>query len=248
MISLVSKKAPKSESPSVSTSVKRSKPDLVSRERLRYLDAELAKANAAALEIEQRIQRLETIISEAETHHQALQLAILVDNGVSLSNYSAGKESEDSEISKLVMLADSSARAATAAKAALPQAQASLANVREQAVRLNEERVAELNRVIALLADVEAREYEKAFRVMCRHHDRLVGYSNIQQANIGDIRRIEDPQKTPRFALPSLGNSDADPFLRHRVNESVVAESERMWSTVKQRLQADSDADLSDLI
>ena len=244
----VQKAPPRGKVPAVATSVPEPKPRPSGRDKLRHFDGELAKANAAAVEIEERIQRLESIIAEADAAHQSLQIAIVVDNGRSLSDYSAGKAPDDSDIGKLVVLADSSARAATAAKAALPSAQASSANVREQAIRLDEERVKELDRVIAMLADVEARAYQKTFNEMCRMHDRLVGYARVAENNIGDIRRIEDPLKTPRFALPSLGNSDSDPFLRHRTNDHVIAESERMWSSVKQRLQADTDADLSDLI
>jgi hypothetical protein len=48
--------------------------------------------------------------------------------------------------------------------------------------------------------------------------------------------------------LPSLGNADADPFMRSRGSEITVAESARTWATVRQRLETDVDADLSDLI
>jgi hypothetical protein len=247
MFKSVSKKSPRSESSAVATAPK-PKPRPAGRDKLRYLDGELAKANAAALEIEQRIQRLGSIIAEAEVAHQNLQVAIVVDGGKSLSAYSAGQETDDSEIGKLVVLADNSARAKAAAQAALPAAQADLQNVREQAIKLNEARVAELDRVISQLADVEAREYEKAFREMCRLHDRLCGYASIQEMNVGDIRRIQDPLKAPRFSTPSFGDSLSDPFLRHQVNDLTVNEAQRMWSSVKQRLEADSDADVSDLI
>jgi hypothetical protein len=248
MFGVEKQKASRGGSPSMSASVKLNKPKPAGRERLRHFDSELAKANQAAAEIEERIQRLEKIIKDADSAHQALQIAILVDNGASLASYSSGQATDDSEIGRLVIAADTTARAKAAALAALPSSQADLQNVREQSIKLNEARVAELNRVIAALADVEAREYEKVFREMCRMHDRLVGYSNIQQANLGDVQVISDPLKTVRFALPSLGNSDADPFIRHRPNDHVIAEAQRMWSTVKQRLQADSDADVSDLI
>jgi hypothetical protein len=66
--------------------------------------------------------------------------------------------------------------------------------------------------------------------------------------NLGDIQLIIDPLKTPRFALPSLGNQDADPFLRHRPNDIVVSDAAKTWSTVRDRLEADAAADLGDLI
>jgi hypothetical protein len=250
MISLVSRKAPKGESPSVSTSVKLNKPKPAGRERLVHFDSELAKANAAAVEIEEKIARLEAILADAEAHHQNLQLAILIDGGVALSNYSAGKESDDSDIGKLVLAERKSAQAKPAAEAALPKAQADLKNVREQAIKLNESRNAELNRVVSNLADVEAVAYAKAFRELARLHDRLVGYCRSgAESNLGDIQLIVDPLKTPRFALPSLGNSDADPFIRHAlVNDHVANEAARYWRSVRARLESDSEADLSDLI
>jgi hypothetical protein len=124
-----------------------------------------------------------------------------------------------------------------------------LTSCREQAIRLNEARVAELHRVIGMLADQEARAYVKAFEELGRLEDRLTGYANIAQSNIGDIKLIEEPLKTVRFALPAMGGSkDSDPFLRHRTSSHVTAEAERMWSSVKQRLAADSYADLSDIL
>jgi hypothetical protein len=220
------------------------------RERLRHFDQELAKANAAAVEIEERIQRLEKIISDADSAHERLQIAILVDNGASLASYSSGQATDDSEIGRLVITADTTARAKAAAVAALPGAQSSLVNVREQAVRLSEERAVELNRVVANLADVEAVAYAKAFREVCRLHDRLAGFCRSgAESNIGDIQRIIDPVKVPRFALPSLGGSpDSDPFLRHATNDLVVNEAARYWKTVREKLDADSNADIGDLV
>ena len=83
---------------------------------------------------------------------------------------------------------------------------------------------------------------------MCRLHDKLVGYSSVAQANIGDVRLIIEPVRTPRFALPSMGSCDADPFLRHSENELTVADAARQWATVRQRLEMDVDADIEDLI
>jgi hypothetical protein len=249
MFGVEKQKASRGGSLSMSTAAKLNKPKPAGRERLRHFDTELAKANQAAIEIEGRIQRLERIIKDADSAHQALQTVILIDNGASLASYSSGQATDDSEIGRLVIAADTTARSATAAKAALPAAQASLTSCREQAIRLNEARVAELHRVIGMLADQEARAYVKAFEELGRLEDRLTGYANIAQSNIGDIKLIEEPLKTVRFALPAMGGSkDSDPFLRHRTSSHVTAEAERMWSSVKQRLAADSYADLSDIL
>jgi hypothetical protein len=244
----VSKKTPRSESSAVVTSIRSKPTEAVSRERLRHFDGEVNKAKSAVADLELRIERLESIITDADAAHRALQLAIVSDGGVALASYSAGGASDDSDIGKLVIGAEVTARSATAAKAALPHAQASLENARGQVISLGEARNAELNRVLAMLADQEARAYQKAFDELCRLHDRLVGYASVVESNQGDIRLIQDPLKTERFALPSLGSADADPFLRHSTNDIVVSDAAKHWTTVRDRLAADVDADLSDLI
>jgi hypothetical protein len=239
-------KKPSGKSPVAVTSLR--SPKTVGRERLRHIDGEVAKANEAVTDLEQSVARLNTIIADADTNHHALQDAINADGGRALADYSAGKSDPDSEIAKLVTIAEASAKAANAAKAALPTTESMLSDARSQVTALGDQRLAELNRVVAMLADADARAYQKAFDEMCRLHDRLVGYASVAQASIGDVQLIVDPIKTPRFALPSLGNSDADPFLRHRENEIAVAESARQWATVRQRLEVHVDADLSDIL
>jgi hypothetical protein len=57
------------------------------------------------------------------------------------------------------------------------------------------------------------------------------------------------PPKVPRFALPCMGDSNADPFLRHNApSQLTIADSAKMWSEVRERLSADIDADLDDLL
>ncbi len=226
----------------------RPKPAPVGRERLRHFDAEVSKAKEAVADLEQRVERLESIIIDADAAHRALQLAISNDGGVALASYSAGTSPVDSEISKLVMAAETSARAATAAKAALPHAQAALENAKAQVIDLGEQRVSELNRVIAMLADGEARAYQKAFDELGRRHDRLCGWASTAEANQGDIRLTQAPLAVPRFASPSLGNMDADPFLRHQVNQLDIGDAARMWKEIRGRLELDAGADISDLI
>jgi hypothetical protein len=68
------------------------------------------------------------------------------------------------------------------------------------------------------------------------------------ESNQGDLRLIQEPLKTVRFALPSMGNMDADPFLRHQISDLTVGESARTWSEVRDRLEAEANADLSDLM
>jgi hypothetical protein len=220
----------------------------VGRERFRFVDGELKKADEAIVDLEKRVERLGSIISEAESNQRNLQAAIQADGGVALAEFSAGKADPDSDIARLVTLAEASQKASNAAKVALPSTEAMLESARSQATDLREKRNAELNRVLANLADVDAKAYERAFTEVCRLHDRLCGFSQVAQANIGDVRLVLQNPSVPRFALPSLGNGDADPWMRHRENELTVADASRTWATVRQRLEADVDSDLSDLI
>ena len=229
-------------------SVRRAKPEPVGRERLKKLDAEVGKAQSAVSEFEQRVTRLEQIIVDADAAHNALQAAIVADGGKALEDYAAGQAPADSEIAKLVMTAEQSARASTAAKAALPTATAALENVLAQVIVLGEERVKELNFVISMLADNEARAYQDAFNKMCIKHDRLVGYASVAQQSHGDIQLIIDPVKAPRFASLSMGTVESDPFLRHQVSSLTVSEAAKQWTEVRARLEADVNADVSDLI
>jgi len=240
--------ASKSKPTEKASSVRRSKPEAAGRERLKHLDSETQKAKEAVVEFEQRVQRLESIISDAETAHRVLQQAIAADGGKALEDYAAGLTKGDDEISKLVMTAEQTARAETAARAALPTAQASLENVRAQVIVLGEERALELNRVLSLLADDEARAYKRAFENLGRAHDRLCGWSSVAEMNQGDIRLTQAPLAVPRFASPSLGNADADPFLRHQVNQLDIGDAARMWKEIRGRLELDAGADISDLI
>ena len=218
------------------------------RERFRFVDGELKRANEAITDLEARVARLGAIIAESEVNQRNLQAAIQADGGVALAEFSAGRADPDSDIATLVTLAESSQKAANAAKVALPSTEAMLESARSQAAELRDKRNAELNRVLANLADVDAKAYDRAFTEVCRLHDRLCGFSQVAQANIGDVRLVLQNPSVPRFALPSLGNGDADPWMRHRENELIVAESARTWATVRQRLEADVEADISDLI
>ena len=75
-----------------------------------------------------------------------------------------------------------------------------------------------------------------------------MGFANGTSTYVGEIALIIEQLKVPRFALPSLGTIDSDPFIRHRNNELTIAESTATWQAVKARLELDVDADLSNLI
>jgi hypothetical protein len=218
------------------------------RERLQHFADEIVRAHNAIEDLEQRAARFGAIITESEVAHRALQDAINADGGIALAAYSAGQTKPNDEISRLVAHAKSSGEAAAAAKIAKPHTESLLDNARSQLISLVEQKNAELNRVVATLADVDARKYQEAFALLGKYHDRLVGYAAMAEGNQGDIRLIQEPLVAARFALPSMGNMDADPFLRHQISDLTVGESARTWSEVRDRLQSDAEADISDLM
>jgi DNA repair exonuclease SbcCD ATPase subunit len=222
------------------------KPTPAGRERLSHFDSEAKKAEAAISELDQRINRLESIILDADVAHRALQSQIESDNGASLANYAAGSVPADSAITKLVVAADNTKRAAAAAHAALPGANAQLENARTQLASLGEQRAAELKRVLAMLGDVTAREYQATFDALGKLYDKLVAYASVAEDNVGDVWRIQEPLVACRFSV--TGDSLSDPFLRHRISDITVSESSRRWAAVKDRLAADANADVSDLL
>jgi len=218
------------------------------RERLQHFANEISNAHNAIEDLEQRVARFGSIIVESEAAEMALQTAIHADGGVALAAFSAGQTNPNDEFSKIVAHAKSSGEAAAAAKIAKPHTESLLENARSQLIALVEQKNAELNRVVATLADADARKYQEAFALLGKYHDRLVGYGAVAEANQGDIRLIQEPLVAARFALPSMGNPDADPFLRHQISDLTVGESARTWSEVRDRLEAEAHADLSDLM
>jgi hypothetical protein len=231
------KKATKGESPSVA----KAEP-VAGRERLHFFNEELAKANAAVADLERRVATLENIGIDAVAAERELQLYIASDAGTeALLAHAEGKS--------LIAAAKSTAEAATPAKAALPLAQDALASARAEVVRLGEEKQAEIGRYMTLLADETARKYKEAFELVCQLHDQLTGFANGTSVYMGEVMMIVEELKVPRFNLPSLAcTNEHDPFLRRRGSSFTVGEFTKVWTAVKERLEADVDADLGDLI
>jgi hypothetical protein len=234
------------------TSTPSSKPKQ-GRERLAFFAAGIAKAHEAVEDLEQRIARFESIITEAQVAHKALQAVVHEDGGRSLSDFSSGKTKPEDRISQLVAVAKASREAALAAADALPHTREALDNARSQLATLGQEKAAELNRVVAALADEDAQKYWQAFQNLGRLHDQLVGYSYVAGQNLmaGEAVHVQlttEPLTAPRFIMPSLGSSDSDPELRYSSNQFAVDQAARKWSTVRERLDADDNCDINDLL
>lgn len=238
-------------------------PGLDGRDRLRFFSAQLAKAHKAITELEEREERLAAIIKDALAAHAALHQAIALDGGVALAEYSAGNASDNAPIAKLIAAEETTAKAAAAARDALPNVQAMLANARSQVGSIKQQREDEVLAYLQRRADDYALQYKKIFSALCRQHDVLCGISqaiSTTGAYGGDIRMSTMPVEVPRFNLPSIaafGNrvpgSTADPseylpMMTHIAADFTVQQSTKDWTQARERLAKDADADLDDLI
>ena len=119
--------------------------------------------------------RLERIIREASEADTALQTAVAEDGAVALTAFAQGEAAPDSDITTLLANAENTSRAAVAARAALPRAQANLANSQEQITHLENQRQQAIRDFLVMLATDYGRKYMAAWNELCSVHDILVG-------------------------------------------------------------------------
>jgi hypothetical protein len=215
------------------------------RERLLHFVDQIEAATIVVSELSEHITRLQAVIIEADAASRKLQDAISADGGLALAAYSSGTAKSDDPIARLVIHSRESGDASLAAKVALPHTETLLANAKAQLISLNDQRHEEVGRVIANLAGIEVRAYETAFEEVCRCHDSLVGFARVGQSNIGDVYKIEESPRMPRFV--ANGDSTSDPFIRHRLDDRVASASAERWQRIRAALESSPNVDLSEL-
>jgi hypothetical protein len=215
------------------------------RERLSHFDSQIDSAKNAISELTEHCARLQDILVDADNASRELQEHISSDGGASLSLYSKGDAEPNDRISILVRRERSTNEAAAAATVGLPATQQLLASASQQLVTLQNERHAEVGRVVSTIANSEVQEYERHFEKTCLLLDSLIGFSRVGQSNIGDVYRIEEQPRMPKIV--ASGDSTADPFIRHTTNERVVEQSAQRWAAIRSALERDANADISDL-
>jgi hypothetical protein len=175
---------PSAKSPGLSSPATSPKPPAKirqGRERLTHFDSQIESARIVISELTEHCARLQAIIVDAEESSRALQDFIASDGGLELSKYSNGDADPDDRISQLVKRERSTNEAAAAAKAGLPHASQLLSAANQQLATLQNERHAEVARVISNLAGVEVAEYERSFESTCLLLDSLIGFSRVGQ-------------------------------------------------------------------
>jgi hypothetical protein len=222
------------------------------RGRLRYAAAELAEACDCVTDLEARLTRLTTIVSDADAAHVALQEAIAADGGVALEAYGAGRAS-DQPIAKLVATKENTAKAASAARDALPSVRDRLAKARAEVTKLES---AKFDAVIVYLktrAGDEHESYARAFRELCDSYERLCGIAvAVSATGHSDMMTtgLPVPIQAPGFNMgigPSHGPSELVTMMR-TAGEAKVADWTANWMQARERLDKDTEADLDDLI
>jgi hypothetical protein len=251
-MNLFSSNQAKSSKSRSSSSVTISNPSIAGRERLKHAVDGINAAHAAIEDLQERILRFESIITDSQRASAALHIEINNDGGKSLSAFSAGEVKPDDPIVAIVALAKSTREAAIAAEEILPSTRAALENARSQLTGLELNRAIELNKVVASYIDIDAQKYLKTFLALARLHDQMVGASMVQESNLlpGEpihVRLTHEPLVAPRFISGAMGVSEG-PQLHHNVSQRTADQSASLWAEVRSRLAVDADADVSDLI
>lgn len=222
------------------------------RGRLRFAAAELAKAKECVADLETRANRLTAIVADADAANAALQAAITADGGVALEAYGAGNAS-DQPIARLVSTKETTARAASAARDALPNVQDMLTKARAEEARME---AAKFDAVIVYLkmrAGDEHKSFLRAYQDLCDSYDALCGIA-VALAATGHSEMMTTghpvPIQVPNFNMgtgPAHGPSERM-VLSHGLAEAKIAAASDRWMQARERLLANADAGLNDLI
>lgn len=219
------------------------------RARLRHVAAELAKARECVADLEARSRRMQAIISDADAAHEALQQAIAADGGVALERYGNGTASNE-PIAALIAAKENGARAASAAKVALPSVEEMLTKARSEVDRLTKVNSDEVIHYLKRRAaeDIVA-SYHKTFRDLTATHDVLCGISTALYATgHGEMRTVTAPIQIPGFnTSPGPGPSERI-VMQHEANGFKVSEATAKWMQAREKLETDPDAQIDDLI
>jgi hypothetical protein len=222
------------------------------RKRLRAAAKALSEAQECVADLETRFKRLHTIVSDADAAHDALQQAITADGGVALEAYGNGKAGNE-PIAALIATKENTARAASAAKAALPNVEDMLAKARAEVARLEGVKFDAMIVYLKTRAADEHRAYLKAFNAMCGSHDALVGIAvALSATGHSDMMTTGAPLPigVPGFNLntgPGYGPSERA-TMTHSARDDKVEGAKANWMQARERLNSDPNADIDDLV
>lgn len=223
------------------------------RQRLRHVAGELGKAQQVVADADALLDRLITVIRDADAAEAVLQASVAEDGGVSLAAYSAG--ATDAPIAKLIATKKTTEEAATVAKAALPGVNSKLDAARAEVKRLEQEKFDATIIYLKTRARDKHAAYHNTFSVLSNLYDQLCGVAVAMSATgHSDMMTTGLPVaiQAPGFNMgtgPAHGPSEAVVIMHtpgageHRVGDAMAR-----WTEARERLLQDPDAALDDLI
>lgn len=222
------------------------------RDRLRAASDALTQAQACVADLEAQFNRLHIIVSDADAANEALQQAITADGGVALAAYGNGTASNE-PIAALIATKEDTARAASAAKAALPRVEDMLAKARAEVVRLEGVKFDAMIVYLKTRAADQHRAYLKAFNAMCASHDALCGIAvALAATNHSEMMTSGAPLpiKAPGFNMNiGAGHGPSESVtMMHAPREDKIGKATADWMQARERLADDPNADIDDLI
>jgi hypothetical protein len=171
---------------------------------------------------------------------------------VALEAYGAGLAS-DQPIAKLVEHKETTAKAASAARDALPGVQDMLAKPRAELVRLESLKFDAIIIYLKTRAKDEHEAYLRAFNQLCRSYEQLYGIAvGLAATGHADMMTTGAPVpiQAPGFNMgtgPGHGPSELV-TMTHLAGEAQVADFTAKWMNARERLIKDADANVDDLI
>ena len=211
------------------------------REALRQADAAVATGRATVTGAEERITRLDALIAADGPAQRALAASVNGDAG-KIERFAAG---DGSELGSLVSAADSAARAAKIAQAALPPAKGVLAEAVAELARREADKRAALAAVLIEEADAIGRRYCDAFAALAAEHDALVAFA--RGSGLTSVQLSDAPFEAPRFNLPCMpSGATFSPYLRHAGGASFIATKAMAWRRLAMALASDPAAQFGD--
>jgi hypothetical protein len=204
---------------------------------MRRTFAELATAQKEEAELQAKLDRLNAVVADAEAADAAFHKAVAADDdGAALAEFAQGN-APGGMIANLIGRAQTTAAAAVAARAAAPKVQARLETLREQITSLEYEKKQAQLAYLAGRASDTFRQFSQPWEALCRAYDQVAG---IRRAL--EYGRALEPIQGPRF--------DDTQFLttKHTGDSELARRTQAKWQEARKRLDADPDADVTDLI
>ena len=218
------------------------KADSIERRIMRDVAASLKRARDDLALAEQQVTMLEHAIAVGKVADEAFKSS--PRSAEALERIASGNVSDDNDVSAMLLRQ----QAARTAQDILPAAKERLEAAHKAVQNLsNQTHTAAVN-CLRPAANNVAQRYKEAWFALIDAHDTLVGYSHAlppaeqwQDAIWTGATHFE----VPGFVLSALGNARK---LEHNLDENKVAKAQAALDEARERLMADPDSEIDDLL